>query len=380
MTKKKKVVVGLSGGVDSAVSAYLLKEQGYEVIGLFMRNWDSAANNDILGNPNDPNDLCPQEQDYQDALNIANHLNIPLHRHDFIEEYWNYVFSYFIDEYKKGRTPNPDILCNKYVKFAGFQEVADDLGADYYAYGHYARRKIEDGEHFLLRGKDKNKDQSYFLSHLSQKQLAKSLFPVGELSKKDVRKIAKEQAIPTFNKKDSTGICFIGERDFKEFLKNYIFTKPGDIETTDGQVIARHDGLMYYTIGQRKGLEIGGLKDYPNAPWFVVGKDIDRNVLIVGQGKNHPWLFANRVIVEDVHWIGHDRFEGQYECSAKFRYRQADQQVLIKWLDDKTIEVIARHPVRAVTPGQASVFYEGQVCLGGGTIKESYQNQKKLMY
>jgi tRNA-specific 2-thiouridylase len=377
---KGKVVVGLSGGVDSAVSAYLLKEQGYEVIGLFMRNWDSAANQDVLGNPNDPNDPCPQEQDYQDAQKIADHLGIKLHRHDFIKEYWDYVFTYFIDEYNKNRTPNPDILCNKYVKFAGFQEVAKSLGADYFAYGHYARRKTVNGEHFLLRGLDHSKDQSYFLSQLSQEQLSKSLFPVGELTKKEVREIAKEQKIPRYDKKDSTGICFIGERDFKEFLKNYIFTKPGNIETEDGDVIGQHEGLMYYTIGQRKGLEIGGLKDYPNAPWFVIGKDIQRNVLLVGQGKNHPLLFANRVIVEDVHWIGKEKFEGLFECQAKFRYRQKDQTVIIRWLNDHDVEVISNHPIKAVTPGQAAVFYQDEVCLGGGVIKASYQNHKKLMY
>ncbi|MFW5847711.1 MAG: tRNA 2-thiouridine(34) synthase MnmA [bacterium] len=376
----EKVVVGLSGGVDSAVSAYLLKKQGYEVIGLFMRNWDSAANNDILGNPNDPNEVCPQEQDYLDAQKIADHLNIKLHRHDFIQEYWDHVFSYFIEEYKNNRTPNPDILCNKYIKFAGFQKVAKELGADFFAYGHYARRKTENGEHFLLRGKDKNKDQSYFLSDLSQEQLAKALFPVGELNKEAVRKIAKEQNIPTAEKKDSTGICFIGERNFKAFLKNYIFSKPGNIETIDGDIIGRHDGLMYYTIGQRKGLEIGGNKNYPNAPWFVIGKNIEKNALIVGQGRNNPNLFANRVIVEDVNWISKTKFKGELECQAKFRYRQKDNVVIIKWLKNDVLEVITKHPVRAITPGQAAVFYDGEICLGGGKIKASYQNDKKMNY
>ncbi|MFO7968522.1 MAG: tRNA 2-thiouridine(34) synthase MnmA [Bacillota bacterium] len=376
----KKVVIGLSGGVDSAVSAYLLKKQGYEVIGLFMRNWDSAANNDILGNPNNPNDICPQEQDYLDAQKIAKHLGISLHRHDFIKEYWDNVFAYFIEEYKKNRTPNPDILCNKYVKFAGFQEVAKELGADFFAYGHYARRKTKNGEHFLLRGIDKNKDQSYFLSDLSQEQLAKVLFPVGELTKSEVRKIAKDQNLPTAEKKDSTGICFIGERNFKEFLKNYIYSKPGNIETIDGDIIGSHDGLMYYTIGQRKGLEIGGNKNYPNAPWFVIGKDIKRNVLIAGQGRNNPNLFANRIIVEDVNWISKTKFKDELECLAKFRYRQKDNTVIIKWIDKDVLEVIANHPIRAVTPGQAAVFYDGEICLGGGKIKASYQNNKKLMY
>lgn len=376
----KKVVVGLSGGVDSAVSAYLLKKQGYEVIGLFMRNWDSAANNDILGNPSLTEEICPQEQDYLDALAVANHLGIELYRHDFIKEYWDYVFTYFIEEYKKNRTPNPDILCNKYVKFAGFQEVAKSLGADYFAYGHYARVKEENGEFFLLKGKDNNKDQSYFLSQLNQEQLSKSLFPVGELNKKEVRQIAIDNNIPTATKKDSTGICFIGERDFKNFLKNYIYATPGEIQTLDGTVIGHHDGLMYYTIGQRKGLNIGGDSRFSNQPWFVVGKDIEKNVLLAGQGINHPRLFSNRVIVEGVNWIAKEKFSGMLECSAKFRYRQEDNTVLIKWLNDTTLEVIANKPIRAITPGQAAVFYQDEVCLGGGTINEVYQNQEKLMY
>jgi tRNA-specific 2-thiouridylase len=376
----KKVVVGLSGGVDSAVSAYLLKKQGYEVIGLFMRNWDSAANNDILGNPSLTEEICPQEQDYLDALAVANHLGIELYRHDFIKEYWDYVFEYFIEEHKKNRTPNPDILCNKYVKFAGFQDVATKLGADYFAYGHYARKVEKNGEYFLLRGKDNNKDQSYFLSQLNQEQLSKSLFPVGELNKKEVRQIAIDNNIPTATKKDSTGICFIGERDFKNFLKNYIYATPGEIQTLDGTVIGHHDGLMYYTIGQRKGLNIGGDSRFSNQPWFVVGKDIEKNVLLAGQGINHPRLFSNRVIVEGVNWIAKEKFSGMLECSAKFRYRQEDNTVLIKWLNDTTLEVIANKPIRAITPGQAAVFYQDEVCLGGGTINEVYQNQEKLMY
>ena len=376
----KKVVVGLSGGVDSAVSAYLLQKEGYEVIGLFMRNWDSAANNDILGNPSLTDDVCPQEQDYQDALKVADHLGIKLYRHDFIKEYWDYVFEYFISEHKKNRTPNPDILCNKYVKFAGFQDVAKELGADFFAYGHYARKKETNGEYFLLKGLDENKDQSYFLSQLSQEQLKFSLFPVGELKKSEVRKIAIENNIPTATKKDSTGICFIGERDFKNFLKNYIFAKPGEIKTLSGETLGKHDGLMYYTIGQRKGLNIGGDNRFKNAPWFVIGKDIEQNVLLVGQGLNNPYLFANRAIIEDVNWIGNNKFSGTIEVSAKFRYRQKDNQVLIKWLDEFTLEVITNKPIRAMTPGQAAVFYDKDVCLGGGTIKEVFQNNQKMRY
>ncbi|MFA7560789.1 MAG: tRNA 2-thiouridine(34) synthase MnmA [Candidatus Izemoplasmatales bacterium] len=376
----KKVVVGLSGGVDSAVSAYLLKQQGYEVIGLFMRNWDSAANNDILGNPSLTEDICPQEKDYQDALKVAEFLGIKLYRHDFIKEYWDYVFTYFLEEYKKNRTPNPDVLCNKYVKFAGFQEVAKELGADYFAYGHYARTKEVSNEMFLLRGKDGNKDQSYFLCQLNQEQLKNSLFPVGELTKTEVRKIALDANLPTAEKKDSTGICFIGERDFKNFLKNYIFSKPGEIKTLNGETLGKHDGLMYYTIGQRKGLNIGGDSRFYNAPWFVIGKNLEENELLVGQGFNHPTLYANRVIVEDVNWISKKRFSGSLECLAKFRYRQKDNLVMISWIDETTLEVVTNKPVRACTPGQAAVFYDGEICLGGGVIKSAYQNATKLPY
>ncbi|MDD3711948.1 MAG: tRNA 2-thiouridine(34) synthase MnmA [Candidatus Izemoplasmatales bacterium] len=376
----KRVVVGLSGGVDSAVSAYLLKKQGYDVVGLFMRNWDSAANNDILGNPTLTEDICPQEQDYLDAKKVADHLGIELYRHDFIKEYWDYVFTYFLEEHKKNRTPNPDILCNKYVKFAGFQEVAKSLGADYFAYGHYARVKEENGVFFLLKGVDDNKDQTYFLSQLNQSQLSKSLFPVGDLPKTEVRRIAMENNLPTAQKKDSTGICFIGERDFKNFLKNYIYAKPGDIKTLDGKVVGQHDGLMYYTIGQRKGLLIGGDSRFSQAPWFVIGKDIKNNVLLAGQGFHHPLLYANRVIVEGVNWISPEKFTGTKECMAKFRYRQADNPVIIKWLDETTLEVITNKPVRAITPGQAAVFYDGEICLGGGTINEVFQNTIKLPY
>ncbi len=378
--KKKKVIVGLSGGVDSSVSAYLLLEQGYDVEGLFMRNWDSMTNNDILGNPDLNNDICPQEEDFNDALAVANHLGIKLHRHDFVDEYWDNVFTYFIEEYKKGRTPNPDILCNKYIKFDSFRKVAKGLGADYFAYGHYARTKSVDGEIELLRGIDDNKDQTYFLSQLTQSQLRNTLFPIGELPKSKVREIALKYGVPTAKKKDSTGICFIGERNFKDFLKNYIYSKVGDIITDDGKVIGSHDGLMYYTIGQRKGLNIGGLKDYSNLPWFVIGKDLENNVIRVGQGIDHPDLFSDKTIIEDVNWIPLKKFSGTYECSAKFRYRQSDTLVTLKWLDDESIEVTMKSPVRAVTPGQSAVFYQGEVCLGGGIIKSTYYKEKLRNY
>lgn len=377
---KKKVILGLSGGVDSSVAAYLLLEQGYEVEGLFMRNWDSAMNNDILGNPDLDNDVCPQEEDYMDALAVANHLGIKLHRHDFVNEYWDNVFTYFIDEYKKGRTPNPDILCNKYIKFASFKEAAKKLGGDYFAYGHYARSKLVDGQMQLLRGLDSNKDQTYFLCQLNQEQLQNTLFPVGELEKPEVRRIAEQMKIPTAKKKDSTGICFIGERNFTNFLKNYIYSQPGDIVADDGKTIAKHDGLMYYTIGQRKGLNIGGLKDYPNEPWFVIGKDLEANKLFVGQGINHPDLFSDKAIIEDINWISKNKFIGEFNCTAKFRYRQPDTKVSLKWLDNNKLEVVMKSNVRAVTPGQQAVFYDGEVCLGGGVIESAYFKDKKRSY
>ncbi|MBI9009719.1 MAG: tRNA 2-thiouridine(34) synthase MnmA [Tenericutes bacterium] len=370
--KKKKVIVGLSGGVDSSVAAYLLLQQGYDVEGLFMRNWDSAANNDILGNPDVNNDVCPQEEDFIDAQKVADHLGIKLHRHDFVGEYWDNVFTYFIDEYKKGRTPNPDILCNKYIKFAAFREVAKELGAEYFAYGHYARTRVNGEEVEMLRGVDNNKDQTYFLSQLTQEQLRNTLFPVGEIKKPEVRRIALEMNIPTATKKDSTGVCFIGERNFKQFLMNYIYTKPGDICADDGVVIGRHDGLMYYTIGQRKGLSIGGHKDYENLPWFVIGKDLENNVLKVGQGIDHPDLYADKAIIEDVNWIPLKKFSGELECSAKFRYRQKDTKVILKWTEDGNLVCNMLAPVRAVTPGQAAVFYHGELCLGGGIIQAAY--------
>lgn len=378
--RKGKVIVGLSGGVDSSVAAYLLLKEGYDVEGLFMRNWDSATNNDYLGNPDWNNTVCPQEEDYMDALRVANHLGIKLHRHDFVDEYWDNVFTYFIDEYKKGRTPNPDVLCNKYIKFETFKSVAKDLGADFYAYGHYARSRVVDGEVQLLRGVDNNKDQTYFLSQLNQEQLTNTLFPVGELVKPEVRRIAIDENLPTAKKKDSTGICFIGERNFKAFLQNYIFTKPGDILADDGTIIGKHDGLMYYTIGQRKGLNIGGLKDYENKPWFVIGKDLENNKLLVGQGINHPDLFSDEALIEDVNWIPKTKFVGELKCTAKFRYRQADVPVNIKWKANGDLVVDMLEPVRAVTPGQAAVFYLDDLCLGGGVIHTAYYQGVKRQY
>ncbi len=373
----KRVVLGLSGGVDSAVAAYLLKKQGYEVIGVFMRNWDSNLNNDILGNPTNNDDVCPQEKDYQDAVAVANHLGIEIRRVDFIKEYWDQVFTYFIDEYAKGRTPNPDILCNKHIKFKAFLDYAMSIGADYIATGHYARVDHESHDYsVMLRGVDNNKDQTYFLCQLNQKQIANALFPVGELTKQEVRQIAKDLNLPVANKKDSTGICFIGERDFREFLKNYIPSKPGKmVDIVSGKVIADHQGIMYYTIGQRKGLGIGGA----GQPWFVVGKNYDQNILYIAQGDENDWLLSEGALISDVNWIL-PHHEEIMDCQAKFRYRQKDNEVSLRFLDENHIYVTFKTPIKAVTPGQAAVFYDGDVCLGGGTIDQVFKDGKALTY
>ena len=366
----KKVVIGMSGGVDSSVAAIMLQKQGYEVIGLFMRNWDSSINNDILGNPNLDNNICPQEQDYNDALEVCKKLNIPLHRIDFVKEYWDNVFTYFLDELKKGRTPNPDIMCNKYIKFDYFIKEAKRLGADYIATGHYAR--IKDGK--LLRAIDDNKDQTYFLSQLSNKQLENVLFPIGDMEKPMVRKIAEEYSLITASKKDSTGICFIGERNFTNFLKNYLPNIPGDIVNIEtNEIIGKHIGLMYYTIGQRKGLNIGGSTD----KIFVVGKNLDKNILYICYGEDNDYLISNSAIVEMVNWIGDKKGS---DCTAKFRYRQKDNDVKLEFLDDGNILVKYDQGVKSVTPGQACVFYLGEECLGGGIIKEVRKNNEKLWY
>ena len=374
--EKKKVVVGLSGGVDSAVSVIRLQELGYEVEGMFMRNWDSSINNDVLGNPHTMDSVCPQEVDYMDALKTAEELGIKLHRVDFVEEYWQRVFSYFLDEYNHNRTPNPDILCNKEIKFKSFLDKAMEMGFDYIAMGHYARIiHEENGDVKLLRGLDSNKDQTYFLCQLNKKQLEKALFPIGDLEKKDVRRIAKEHNLTIATKKDSTGVCFIGERNFKEFLKNYLPAKPGKMETLDGEVVGEHDGIMYYTIGQRKGLGLGGAGD----AWFVLGKDAKRNVLLVGRGSEQEYLFSNRAIVTKVNWIGPSIDENKTYL-AKFRYRGVDNEVKIKKIDNDTFEVYYPNKAKAVTPGQAAVFYDGEVLMGGGTIDEVYMDDVKRNY
>ncbi len=367
----EKVVIGMSGGVDSSVAAILLKQQGYEVIGLFMRNWDAALNNDILGNPTLGENICPQEQDYNDALKVCEQIGVPLHRIDFVKEYWDYVFTYFLEELKLGRTPNPDIMCNKYIKFDMFVKEAEKLGADYIATGHYAR--IQNGK--LMKAIDYSKDQTYFLSQLSKKQLSNVLFPLGELEKKEVRKIADEYGLVTATKKDSTGICFIGERNFVKFLENYLPNIPGDIiDIETNEVIGKHIGLMYYTIGQRKGLNLGGNDDRI----FVVGKDLSKRILYVAHKDDNPYLFSDSALIDTINWICDKK---PRNCFAKFRYRQNDNPVEMEYLDDNHILVKYPQGVKAVTPGQACVFYnEKEECLGGGLIKEVRKEGKKLWY
>ena len=373
--EKQKIMIGLSGGVDSSVAAHLLVEAGYEVEGLFMRNWDSAANNDFLGNKTLGDEICPQERDYADAVKVAEQLGIKLHRVDFVQEYWDRVFMYFLDEYQAGRTPNPDIMCNKEIKFKAFLDHALGLGADMMATGHYAQ--VDQTQAIrLLRGVDHHKDQSYFLSQLTGEQLSKTQFPLGHLEKSEVREMARKLGLATAEKKDSTGICFIGERHFTDFLQNYLPAQPGKMMMLDGRIVGEHMGLMYYTIGQRKGLGIGGAGD----AWFVIGKNAAKNVLLVGQGFEHEYVYANEAIVTGVNWISSDQFEGLYTCTAKFRYRQKDVPVQIEWLDGLTLKVKCLESTRAMTPGQAAVFYEKEVCLGGGFVSEVFHNGEKRQY
>ena len=365
----KKVVIGMSGGVDSSVAAIILKNKGFDVIGLFMRNWDSTMNNDFLGNPNLNNDICPQEEDYNDAKAVCDKLGIPLYRVDFVKEYWDYVFTYFLDELKRGRTPNPDIMCNKYIKFDYFIKEAKRLGADYIATGHYAR--IDNG--YLLRGIDNNKDQTYFLSQLTKEQLSNVLFPVGDLNKKEVRDIANKYDLITADKKDSTGICFIGERNFKKFLENYLPNTPGDVIDIDtNKKVGEHIGLMYYTIGQRRGLNIGGHKD----KMFVVGKNLDKNILYISFGDENTYLLSDSCVIEDVNFNSDLK---PVECTAKFRYRGEDNKVQLEYLNNGEI-IVHYNNVKAVTPGQACVLYQDDICLGGGIIKEVRKNGEKLWY
>ena len=358
-----KVMLGLSGGVDSSVAAILLQQQGYDTTALFMKNWEE----------DDKEEYCAAAEDLRDCESISTQLNLPLRSMNFSSEYWDRVFAHFLSEYKAGRTPNPDILCNKEIKFRAFLDYALDSGIEMIATGHYARVG-HDGDKFqLLRGRDRNKDQSYFLYTLGQRQLAHTLFPVGELEKPKVRQIAADHQLVTHNKRDSTGICFIGERRFKEFLQRYLPANPGNMITPEGEVIATHDGLMYYTLGQRQGLGIGGVAGYPEEPWFVIDKDLENNRLIVAQGHNHPLLFSHSLLAADLHWVSGETPELPYQCSAKVRYRQEDQPCQIESITDGEALIHFTEPQRAVTPGQSVVFYQNEVALGGGIIETTYR-------
>lgn len=361
----KRVVIGMSGGVDSSVAALLLKQQGYEVIGLFMKNWEET----------DENGNCTAEQDYEDVRKVCNKLGIPYYSINFSKEYYDRVFKDFLDEYAKGRTPNPDVLCNREIKFGPFLDFANKIGADYIATGHYCDISHENGVHRLLKAKDQNKDQTYFLNQLNQHQLEKILFPLGKMDKPEVRKLAEEYNLITAKKKDSTGICFIGERNFRQFLKGYLPAKPGLIKDIHGNFIGEHDGLMYYTIGQRRGLNIGGTKNGNGKPWFVVEKDLKNNLLVVSQGED-DMLFSDYLIAHQVNWIPFMPDKKEFDCFAKFRYRQPDQKVHVTLLDNGHVRVDFAEKQRAVTVGQYVVFYNDTECLGGGQIEEVYKNIK----
>jgi len=356
------VILGMSGGVDSSVAAHLLLERGYRVEGLFMSNWEE-----------DEDGYCTAATDYQDARKVAEKFGIPLHKVNFATDYRERVFQHFLEEYRAGRTPNPDVLCNREIKFGVCFDYARRLGADFIATGHYARVEHTPRAR-LLKGLDAGKDQSYFLAAVPPSALAKTLFPIGHLPKEEVRRIAKSLALPVHDKKDSTGICFIGERPFEEFLAKYLPAQPGVIETTHREIVGQHRGLMYYTFGQRQGLGIGGSRNHSEQPWYVVDKDLSRNVLIVGQGQNHPALFSDGLTASTVHWIGEPPLGRR--CSAKVRYRQADQLCFVDLQDDGRVRVMFDQPQRAVTPGQFVVFYADDECLGSGVIERRYNREQ----
>jgi tRNA-specific 2-thiouridylase len=362
MNTQQKVIVGMSGGVDSSVSALLLQQQGYHVEGLFMKNWDE----------DDGTDYCTAKDDLADAQAVSDKLGITLHTANFAAEYWDNVFEHFLAEYKAGRTPNPDILCNREIKFKAFLDYALTLGADFIATGHYVRRRDNEDGTFLLKGLDNNKDQSYFLHAVGEKEIAKTLFPVGELEKPEVRRIAEEFDLATAKKKDSTGICFIGERRFKDFLAQYLPAQPGKIFSVDGVEMGEHSGLMYHTLGQRQGLGIGGVAgNNKHDAWYVVDKDLDNNILLVAQGSNHPRLFKHRLTTSQVFWVDDKGPVTKLRCKAKTRYRQPDQDCVID-ITDQGYNVSFDQPQRAVTPGQSVVFYLDEICIGGGVIENTY--------
>jgi tRNA-specific 2-thiouridylase len=352
-----RTLVGMSGGVDSSVAALLLRDGGEAIAGMFMQNWDEDGSGD-----------CRAEDDRRDALAVCGRLGIAFHARNFAREYWSGVFEHFLAEYAAGRTPNPDVLCNREIKFRTFLDEARRLGADRIATGHYARVDQRDGRWRLLRGVDADKDQSYFLHQLGQEQLAATLFPIGHLPKPEVRRLAREAALPTAAKKDSTGICFVGERDFREFLGGFLPAKRGEIRSIDGTRVGEHEGVFFYTLGQREGLGIGGQRGRSTEPWFVVGKDVAGNVLLVDQGHDSPWLLSTRLRSEPAHWVAGRPPAGEFACSAKVRYRQRDEACRVRVGADGSVEVEFGQAQRAATPGQSVVFYDGDECLGGAVI------------
>ena len=367
----KKILLGLSGGVDSAVAAWILKEQGYDVTCAFMRNWDSAANDDILGNPTLNEEICTQEQDYNDAKAVCEALDLPLLRADFIEEYWNEVFMTFLQEYRRGRTPNPDILCNKHIKFSRFIDYGRSQGFSLFATGHYAANGIYQGKPVIVRPLDVQKDQTYFLAQISRDIIKDVVFPLGGKEKPEVRTIAEKLGLSVARKKDSTGICFIGERDFRRFLSNWLPMKPGlIISIPDGRTVGEHKGVLYYTIGQRKGLDIGG-----TGPYYVIGKDVERNKLYVTDESHIEWLVSDSCDLVDVNL--HTDIPDRLACTAKFRYRQKDQPVTLV-RDDRGYHVLYPQGVRSVTPGQEAVFWLDGILIGGGTIDRIYRGREDI--
>lgn len=372
-----KILVGLSGGVDSAIAAYLLKKQGHEVVGGFMRNWDALANNDYLGNPTANNPKCPQEQDYEDAKAVAEKLGIPLLRCDFVKEYWDSVFSYFLDEYRRGRTPNPDVFCNKYIKFDSFLHFAEANGFEKIAMGHYADKALLDGVEHIAKAADNKKDQSYFLCQLNQKQIESCLFPLASLHKEEVRRLAHELGLNSvMDKKDSTGVCFIGERNFRQFLRNYFpATKGNIVDGATGKVVGQHQGVLYYTIGQRRGLGIGGISGQKEGSYFVYKKDVANNILYVAHEEDEALLGSSSCVLTNVNWVG-EKPNSPIEVGVKFRYRQPDQKAFAHFEGDNLI--LTYDHQKAVTPGQIAAIYLDKVLLGGGIIDAVYLQDKRI--